>query len=218
MDNQNNLNSENLQNEINDVSSEKNSPEKNGSGFAQAILDYAEMFVFAVIAVLVVFTFAFRLCQVQGASMNKTLNSGEMVITTNVFYTPKQDDIIVFHQTSSTNPNLNEPIIKRVIATEGQTVKIDFSDLNDMKIYVDGVEYEDAHAFFDTNRSHIYPQHSFDIPTRTFEATVPEGHVFVLGDNRDNSNDSRSIGIGFVDENRILGKAIFRIKPFTWLV
>ena len=213
MDNQNNLNNNDvLENEKieKDSSTEKQS-------LSHSILDYAEMFVFAVVTVLLVFTFAFRLCQVQGASMNNTLNNGEMVITTNIFYTPKQDDVIVFHQTSSTNPNLNEPIIKRVIATEGQTVKIDFSNLNDMKIYVDGVEYADEHAFFDEFRNHIYPQHNFDVNTRTFEATVPEGHVFVLGDNRDNSNDSRSLGIGFVDESRILGKALFRTSPFTWL-
>ena len=208
MDNQNNLNKTN-----NTSSTDEKSP-----SLAHSLLEYAEMFVFAVVAVLIVFTFAFRLCQVQGASMNNTLANGEMVITTNIFYTPKQNDIIVFHQTSETNPSLNEPIIKRVIATEGQTVKINFSDLNGMKIWVDGVEFEDENAFFDIYRSHVYPQHHFDIETRTFEATVPEGHVFVLGDNRDNSNDSRSIGIGFVDENRILGKAIFRIKPFTWLV
>lgn len=195
----------------------KSTDQQNNQSIACSILEYAEMFVFAVISVLIVFTFAFRLCQVQGGSMLNTLKNGEKLITTNIFYTPKQNDIIVFHQTSDTNPTLNEPIIKRVIATEGQTVKIDFSDSNHMKIWVDGVEFEDSDAYFDPIRHHIYPRHNFDIKTKTFEATVPEGHVFVLGDNRDNSNDSRSNEIGFVDERRILGKALFRIQPFTWL-
>ncbi len=215
MDNQNNINKDEITEEI---SKEPNLPTKNNNqGVSRAILDYAEMFVWAVLAVLIVFTFAFRLCRVQGSSMLETLKNNEMVITTNIFYTPKQDDIIVFHQTSTENPNLNEPIIKRVIATEGQTVKIDFNDANNMKIWVDGVEYDDASAFLDPMRSHIYPQYNFNYTTGIFEATVPEGHVFVLGDNRDNSNDSRSLSIGFVNENRILGKALFRIKPFTWL-
>ena len=215
MDNQNNTNG-------NDIIENAESPTDDASketkpSAAHSVLEYVEMFVLAVIAVLVVFTFAFRLCQVQGSSMMSTLKDGERIITTNAFYTPEPGDVIVFHQTSDINPTLNEPIIKRVIATEGQTVKIDFNDKNDMKIWVDGVEYADENAYFDTLRAHIYPQHSFNKVTGIFEATVPEGHVFVLGDNRDNSNDSRSVAIGFVDERRILGKAIFRIKPFTWL-
>ncbi len=194
-------------------SSNNDEPEKK-QGIARIILDYAEMFVFAVVAVLIVFTFAFRLCQVQGSSMMNTLESGEMVITTNLFYSPKQNDVVVFHQTSDT---IKEPVIKRVIATEGQTVKIAYVGANEMKIWVDGVEYEDANAYLDPIRRHIYPQYDFDLTAGIFETTVPEGHIFVLGDNRDNSNDSRSLEIGFVDERQILGKALFRIKPFTWL-
>lgn len=211
MNNQNNLNDNEIINEA------PTAPKEKKQSAAFAILEYAEMFVFAVVAVLLVFTFAFRLCEVKGGSMLNTLKNGERVITTNIFYTPKQGDIIVFHQTSDINPTLNEPIIKRVIATEGQTVKIDFRDGNDMQIWVDGVEFEDENAYFDQLRGHIYPQHHFNRLTGIFEATVPEGHVFVLGDNRDNSNDSRSAAIGFVDERRILGKALFRIKPFDWL-
>ena len=210
MENQNNnLNDTEIIEETTEEIAEEPKPSK-----AHIILDYVEMFILAILAVLVVFTFTFRLCQVQGSSMQNTLQNGEMVITTNIFYTPKQGDIIVFHQTSET---LNEPIIKRVIATAGQTVKIDFSEKNEMTIWVDGVEYEDSHAFLDPLLKHIYPKHNFNSETLIFEAVVPEGHVFVLGDNRDNSNDSRSAEIGFVDTHRILGKAILRTKPFTWL-
>ncbi len=224
MENQNKENNI-ADNEINDTSvsaesdsvgnSQSNETDKK-SGVAKAILEYSEMFVFAIVAVLVLFTFAFRLCQVQGASMQNTLKNDEMLITTNLFYTPKQDDIVVFHQTSGNDMGINKPVIKRVIATEGQKIRIEYSD-NGMKILVDGVEYADEHAFFDPLRYNIYPQYDFDFTSNVFETTVPEGHIFVLGDNRDNSNDSRSLEIGFVDERRILGKAIFRIKPFTWL-
>ena len=216
MDNQNN-------NEIINNQIDEKEPKL---GIGHTVLEYAETFVVAVVAVLLVFTFAFRLCQVQGGSMLNTLNNGEMVITTNLFYSPKQDDIIVFHQTSENNGDdtvnlsgstLNKPVIKRVIATEGQTVKIQYVSDNEMKIWVDGIEYADTHAFLDTERSHIYPQHGSTADPNVFEFKVPDGHVFVLGDNRDNSNDSRSQEIGFVDGRRILGKALFRIKPFSWL-
>ena len=225
MDNQNNNFDENkISNETADTPDPKKEETKQDIG--HTVLEYAEMLVFAVVAVLLVFTFAFRLCQVQGGSMNNTLEHGEMVITTNLFYTPKQDDIIVFHQTENSDSEatstlsgraLNEPVIKRVIATEGQTVKITYISDNEMIIEVDGVKYEDEHAYLDPARSHIYPQHGETDTANEFIFEVPEGHVFVLGDNRDNSNDSRSQEIGFVDTRRILGKALFRIKPFIWL-
>ena len=176
--------------------------------FVLNILEIAEMFVIVVLSVLLIFTFGMRLCNVNGSSMNQTLYHGQTLITTNLFYTPRQDDIIVFHQTGTDYYSLNEPVVKRVIATEGQTVKIDFSEHNKMTIWVDGVKYNDTHAYFDTMRSTIYPQHNFDYETMTFEATVPKGHVFVMGDNRNNSKDSRSNAISFVDQRRIIGKCI----------
>ena len=176
--------------------------------FVLNILEIAEMFVIIVLSVLLIFTFGMRLCNVNGSSMNQTLYHGQTLITTNLFYTPRQDDIIVFHQTGTDYYSLNEPVVKRVIATEGQTVKIDFSEHNKMTIWVDGVKYNDTHAYFDTMRSTIYPQHNFDYETMTFEATVPKGHVFVMGDNRNNSKDSRSNAISFVDQRRIIGKCI----------
>ena len=176
--------------------------------FMLNVLEIVEMFVIIVLSVLLIFTFGMRLCNVNGSSMNNTLSHGQTLITTNLFYTPRQDDIIVFHQTGTDYYSLNEPVVKRVIATEGQRVKIDFSQKDKMTIWVDGVRYIDTHAYFDPHRSNIYPQHNFDYETMTFEATVPEGHLFVMGDNRNNSKDSRSNAIGFVDQRRIIGKCI----------
>ena len=179
-----------------------------------SIYDFVEIFAVAIIAVLLLFTFGLRLCRVDGGSMNNTLKNGERIISTNTFYTPKQGDIIVFHLS---NEYYEEPLVKRVIATEGQTVYINFTT---GVIKVDGVVYDDPHAFVsggkyeikaEFDQRHIYSKDG----ERYYCAAVPEGCVFVLGDNRNNSADSRSAKIGFVDTDTILGKAIIRLSPFT---
>ena len=193
---------------ITDIQPQNTESPKEKIPFAQNILEFSEMLVLVVLLVLITFTFIARLCKVNGSSMNNTLHHGQAIITSNVMYTPKQGDIVVFHQTGS----LNEPVVKRVIATEGQHVKIDFSKKDTMSIWVDGIEYTDDYAYFDPKRAAITPKYNYDDHTQIFEATVPEGHVFVMGDNRNNSKDSRSLDIGFVDERRIIGRSIFELK------
>lgn len=174
------------------------------------LFDYLEILVFSVALVLVVFTLAFRLCRVSGSSMRNTLYNGEMLITTSLV-DPQPGDVIVFHRTSEVYEHFNEPLVKRVIASEGQTVRYDY---NTKKLYVDGVEVDDSHAhYLDNDGTPIgvltqTPMHDYDPAARIFEVTVPEGKLFVMGDNRNHSSDSRSIQVGFVDKREVLGKVI----------
>ena len=201
----------NNEHEVQSVSNKK----EEAGGF---LFDALEMFVWALAILILIFTFAFRLCRVEGASMENTLYNGENLLLYSFAYEPKQDDIIVFHLTGK-EENLEKMLVKRVIATGGQTVVVDFKNNT---ITVDGVLYEDEHAVLKNNVDKIVDQYmyfrpdwNYDATTDTMTVTVPEGELFVLGDNRNFSRDSRDESIMFVDERCVLGKVILRVSPFT---
>ena len=183
---------------------------------AHLLLDYVEMFVLTVVIVILLLSFFFRLCVVSGPSMNNTLLDGERLLVSDLFYTPDTGDVIVFHQTSDLYDQFNEPIVKRVIATGGEFVRIDYKA---NKVYVstdqdfteDEILDESAYVHFE-NPDGVWKEAAM-VETRVFE--VPEGHLFVMGDNRNVSADSRSVQVGLVDERRVLGKVLFRITPFN---
>lgn len=172
------------------------------------IFDWLEVLVQAIIAVVICFSFLFRIATIDGPSMMNTLQDGEKVIITNLFYEPKVGDIVVISRNKEnsiyTMNDTNTPIIKRIIATEGQIVDIDFENGD---VYVDGIKLDEPYARTPTNKK-------YDVE---FPVTVDEGCVFVLGDNRNDSMDSRDSRIGeygMVDTRYILGHAVFRILPF----
>ena len=185
--------------------------------FISLIFEYLEILVFSVCVVLLLFTLCGRLCRVNGSSMRNTLHNGEMLLTTSLAK-PEAGDIVVFHQTSDVYTRFNEPLVKRIIATEGQTVRIDYTK---GEVYVDGVLREEPYTHLlsqsgkEIGQWTLAPAYDFDYDTGIFETTVPEGCCFVMGDNRNNSADSRSREVGFVDARRVLGKVVCRLKPWT---
>lgn len=167
--------------------------------FARTAYEVVELIAFTVLAVLLLMMFVCRHSVVVGSSMDKTLSDGQHLIISDLFYTPKQGDIVVFDDLTVDDhtPGKSSPLIKRVIATGGQTVK-----LTKNEVYVDGKllkeDYIHTTAFF---------------TYKEMELTVPEGSLFVMGDHRNLSLDSEDFGV--IDEKAVLGKVILRILPFA---
>ena len=183
-----------------------------GTRIVVSLLEYVEILVFSLVCVMLLFTFVVRLCEVSGDSMNNTLVDNEKLLVSNVFYKPECGDIIVFHQTGA----LNEPVVKRVIAVGGETININFDTMEVTVTGKDGNKrvLQEDYAFYDSNESvkKKYMRHTTDF---LFPLEVPEGYLFVMGDNRYNSLDSRFSEVSLVDERRVLGKVIFRLTPFN---
>ena len=159
--------------------------------------DWLQCIVSAVVLGIFIFVFIGRTIGVQGYSMGPTLHYYDRVIMTNLFYTPSNGDIVIFRSESE---RFSDPLVKRVVAVAGQTVDIDFETGD---VYVDGVVQYEPYISEPTAK-----RHDFIGPL-----TVPEGYVFVLGDNRNNSSDSRDSAIGLVDTRHILGRVLFVIIP-----
>ena len=159
-------------------------------------LEWVVSILIAVVLALVIRQFVFTVVRVDGASMEPTLNHNDRLIVWRLGYTPHNGDIIVLHQEN------HPPYIKRVIAVEGQTVDIDFAK---HIVYVDGKAIEEDYIKEPTMLSG-------DV---RFPVTVGENQAFVLGDNRNNSRDSRFSDVACVDYKDILGKAVWRFFPFN---
>ena len=163
------------------------------------LYEWIQSLVGSVLVVVAVFTFGIRMLGVDGHSMLNTLQHGDRLMVVNpIFYHDyKYGDIVILRKTGVFD---NEPIVKRVIATGGQTVDIDFSE---GVVYVDGEALEEDYI-----REPTYTAEGTEFPL-----TVPEGSIFVMGDNRNGSSDSRDYRLGTVDTRYVIGKAAFLLFP-----
>lgn len=189
----------------------KEAQKAEGTTFAKELYDIIEILVIAACVVLMLYSFVCRVCIVSGGSMDTTLEDKQLLMVSNINYTPDTGDIIVFHQTTNESFGLNEPVVKRVIATAGQTIDIDFDTWTVTITDTDGsVSVLDESEYMYLKEGYTVIRSDFDYPME-----IPEGYIFVMGDNRNHSTDSRSRWIGLVDERRVMGKAILRLTPFS---
>ncbi len=198
--------------EINVAGSGKKKKKKNKSNpdeepvefsLAGSLIEIASVFVAALTAIAIIFVFIARPVGVRGSSMEPTLHENDWLLVTPVYGEPEYGDIIISYPPTV----FNEPLVKRVIAVGGQTVDIDY---NLGVVYVDGYALDESRYILEPISRHLGNEMDFPV-------TVPYGYVFMMGDNRNGSTDSRSLDVGFCREEYILGKAICRIIPFgSW--
>lgn len=170
--------------------------EKKKFGFVELLYNVVSVFSTSLIIIAIIFIFLVRIVGVDGNSMNNTLFNGDWLLVSAINTEFEQGDIVI-----STQPNaFNEPIVKRVIAKGGQTVDIDFYK---GIVYVDGEALDEPYI----------AEKTFTKEGVSFPIVVPEGSLFLMGDNRNDSTDSRSPMVGCVDERYILGVAKCRVTP-----
>lgn len=181
-----------------EVLSKADTDPENKANSMSGLYEWVEAAVFSLTFVVLVFSLLFRIVGVEGSSMTDTLHDQDRLIITNLMYTPKRGDIVII------NRYTEEPLVKRIIAVGGDTLEI---NAQKNQVIVNGeVLDETSYAKGITDPIYFVPN----------KQTIPEGCVFVMGDNRENSKDSRYMSdVGFVKLKDIMGKAVFRFIPFT---
>lgn len=173
--------------------------EEKGS-FKLDLYYWTQTLVTVLIFLILLFALVGRVIEVKGGSMKPTLHEGDLMLLQSIGYTPRQGDVVVLRK----NSFMTDPIVKRVIATGGQHVTVDYTA---NKVYVDGKALDEPYI----NEVMVDPVN----PTmNVLDVDVPEGSIYVLGDNRNHSSDSRHELLGTVDERYVLGRALWVIFPF----
>jgi len=193
--------------------------------------DLTEMFAISFAVVIVALCFFLRHSPVSGASMEPTIQNLDTLLVSNIAYTPERGDVVIVQSTH----NLQKPLVKRVIAVGGDEIQINFDrwmimingEIVEQRFdengnyavigseYVNYIEGQPM-RLGSIDGSDLYKTgFTYDTATGNYIATVPEGRLFILGDNRNDSKDSRDATVGFVDVRLVVGKAIFRLTPFS---
>ncbi len=179
------------------VQFEESSNKASNFSVKDEIFDWVQNITFILSTIVLIFIFLFRIVGVDGDSMIPTLHDKDWLITSDFLYEPDNGDIVVLAKKSFLDGKM---IVKRIIATEGQKIDIDFEN---GIVYIDGEALDEPYIADKTNRQ-------IDM---TFPATVPEDCIFVMGDNRNHSADSRDSSLGMVHKSNILGKVVLRVFP-----
>ena len=172
---------------------------------AQEAYEWLQILIVALVTIILVFTFVGRIIGVDGSSMYPTLHHGDMLLLQSVGYEPKQGDVVVLTKAFR---DVDGPIVKRVIATGGQTVDIDYGTST---VYVDGVALDEP--YIREPMGVPYTPSAYDSTGVQTHWEVPEGSIFVMGDNRNKSTDSRDARLGAIDEDYVLGKVVCGLWP-----
>ncbi|MBQ2963762.1 MAG: signal peptidase I [Clostridia bacterium] len=178
---------------------QQNEPDFKKRTFAQILVDFVSIISTSIVAIMLIFTFVFRIVGVSGPSMMNTLHNGDWLLVSAFITEPERGDIVIVTQPNS----FNEPIVKRVIAVGGDTIDIDFENA---LVYINGEVINEPYLASPTTTDEL---------AWNYPITLKEGQVFVMGDNRQHSTDSRSPDIGLIDENYILGQVMVRFSPIT---
>ena len=188
---------EDIDEEAADEGPEDDDEIKKAENARMELFDWLQCIVYAIIFGIFIFVFFGRTIGVDGISMLNTLHNNDRVIMSGLFYTPKNGNIVIFRSPSD---DYGAPFVKRVIAVEGQTIDINFETGD---VIVDGVILDEPYIYEPT---HVRSQFNGPI-------TIPAGYIFVMGDNRNNSTDSRAERVGLIDTRLVLGRVLFVIIP-----
>lgn len=179
----------------------------------QSLFEWLQLLVMVLVIIVGVFTFLGSVIGVDGSSMYPTLHNGDLMLVRRIAYTPTQGDVVVLRKDGTFD---NEALVKRIIATGGQTVYIDY-DAN--TITVDGQVLDESYLNYEydsaygsdcmADLTYLDPQYV------NREFTVPDGCIFVCGDNRNHSSDSRSAELGMVDARYVIGEVLLVFLPFS---
>lgn len=192
------------------VKTEAESPEE-PQKVSHFIFEWLELFAISLAVVLLLMIFFLRHSPVSGTSMYPTLNNGDILLISRLGYTPERGDVVIVQ---ATNDDVKRPLVKRIIALGGDTIRINFDT---WEVTVNGELIDEPYVNKVPGYMEVYSSNltlsRVESDALIFEGTVPEGKLFIMGDNRNNSKDSRSIG--FVDERDVVGDVKYRLFPLS---